>query len=54
MNRILGRSVAVKEREDDLGRGGKPTSAVDGGAGAVVSCGIIGTTNVFKNLQPHE
>jgi hypothetical protein len=34
-----------------LGRGGS-NSSVDGNAGKILACGIIGVTNSFKSLAP--
>ncbi|XP_045163489.2 superoxide dismutase [Cu-Zn]-like [Mercenaria mercenaria] len=38
---IIGRTLDLHEREDDLGRGGKPGSTVSGNAGASIACCII-------------
>ncbi|KAG6462573.1 copper chaperone for superoxide dismutase [Manduca sexta] len=47
---IIGRSVAVTERRDDLGRGSTPTSEDDGDSGRPVACGIIArSAGVFQN-----
>ncbi|XP_049884444.1 titin-like [Pectinophora gossypiella] len=47
---IVGRSVAVTERCDDLGRGSDPRSKVDGNSGKPVGCGIIArSAGVFQN-----
>jgi len=39
---IIGRSIAVLEGEDDMGRGGHELSLVNGNPGDVVSAGVIG------------
>lgn len=47
---IIGRSVAVTERRDDLGRGSSPTSKIDGDSGKPVACGIIArSAGIFQN-----
>ncbi|AAF18014.1 gp131R [Rabbit fibroma virus] len=39
---IIGRSLAVHEREDDLGRGPNVDSSIHGNSGNVIAWGIIG------------
>jgi Cu-Zn family superoxide dismutase len=39
---IIGRSVAIGEKEDDLGKGGHPSSLTNGNVGAIVACGVVG------------
>lgn len=47
---IIGRSVAVTERKDDLGRGCSPSSKIDGDSGTPIACGIIArSAGVFQN-----
>ncbi|XP_059047337.1 titin-like [Achroia grisella] len=47
---IIGRSVAVTERQDDLGRGGSAQSKINGDSGGPVACGIIArSAGVFQN-----
>ncbi|KAJ2941900.1 hypothetical protein O0L34_g10715 [Tuta absoluta] len=49
---IIGRSVAVTERADDLGRGQSPTSKIDGNSGNPVACGIIArSAGIFQNSK---
>ncbi|KAL0809077.1 hypothetical protein ABMA28_012707 [Loxostege sticticalis] len=47
---IVGRSVAVTEKKDDLGRGSSPSSRVDGDSGTPIACGIIArSAGIFQN-----
>ena len=39
---VIGRSIAVYENEDDLGKGGSALSLVNGNKGKVVAVGVIG------------
>lgn len=49
---IIGRSVAVTEKCDDLGRGISPTSKVDGDSGKSVACGVIArSAGIFQNSK---
>ncbi|XP_071962048.1 copper chaperone for superoxide dismutase-like isoform X2 [Antedon mediterranea] len=47
---IIGRSLVVHESQDDLGRGNKPESKVDGNSGVGLSCGIVArSAGLFQN-----
>ena len=40
-NSIIGRSVVLHEKIDDLGKGGVPASLLNGNAGKRIACGSI-------------
>ncbi|KAL4702024.1 hypothetical protein ACJJTC_013541 [Scirpophaga incertulas] len=47
---VIGRSIAISEKEDDLGKGTSPTSKLDGDSGKPIACGIIArSAGIFQN-----
>ncbi|KAM9836897.1 copper chaperone for superoxide dismutase [Aulostomus maculatus] len=49
---VIGRSLVVDERQDDLGRGGQPLSKMTGNSGQRLACGIIArSAGLFQNTK---
>ncbi|KAM9995085.1 hypothetical protein ACTFIY_001269 [Dictyostelium cf. discoideum] len=45
-NSIVGRSIVVHDKEDDLGRGNSQDSKITGNAGSRLGCGIIALSKI--------
>ncbi|XP_034188642.2 copper chaperone for superoxide dismutase isoform X1 [Osmia lignaria lignaria] len=49
---IIGRSLVITEKADDLGRTDSPTSKIDGNSGNRLACGIIArSSGLFQNTK---
>ncbi|XP_016766981.1 copper chaperone for superoxide dismutase isoform X2 [Apis mellifera] len=49
---IIGRSLVITEKPDDLGRGTNPKSKIDGNSGNKLACGIIArSSSLFQNTK---
>ncbi|XP_001600582.1 copper chaperone for superoxide dismutase isoform X2 [Nasonia vitripennis] len=49
---IIGRSLVVTEKADDLGKGDDPASKIDGNSGKRLACGIIArSSGLFQNAK---
>ncbi|XP_032528455.2 copper chaperone for superoxide dismutase [Danaus plexippus] len=52
IDELLGRSVAVTQRADDLGRGSSPCSKINGDSGPPIACGVIArSAGIFQNAK---
>eukprot|EP01017_Pseudomicrothorax_dubius_P033856 TRINITY_DN4582_c0_g1_i3.p1 TRINITY_DN4582_c0_g1~~TRINITY_DN4582_c0_g1_i3.p1 ORF type:complete len:180 (+),score=13.44 TRINITY_DN4582_c0_g1_i3:98-637(+) len=51
-NDLYGRSCAVKERQDDFGKGRSEKSKIDGDSGDILCSGQIVLSKSFKHLEP--
>lgn len=52
INSVLGRSIVVRAKEDDLGRSDHPESSANGNSGAPLASGVIGWSKEFKTVPP--
>ncbi|XP_043462972.1 copper chaperone for superoxide dismutase isoform X2 [Leptopilina heterotoma] len=49
---IIGRSLVITEKPDDLGKGDSPMSKIDGNSGKKLVCGIIArSSGLFQNTK---
>jgi Cu-Zn family superoxide dismutase len=51
-NSIMGRSVVIKEKVNDLGKKERAKSKKIGNSGKAIAFGVIGFSDSFKNLPP--
>jgi Cu-Zn family superoxide dismutase len=49
---IIGRSVIVHEKPDDLGRGNTPDSPKTGNSGPRIGCGVIKAVGISVKAKP--